>query len=389
MNVTAMPLLRPMSVAALLDATIRLYRKNFWTLVAIVAVVQVPALVIDGILSVPLSQASEEMLAWDPYTFDPGTYDPEAPPEFPLPPGFDRYFLWLGLQLLVGGILGMVASTLMTGALAWAVSERHLDRPITVGSAYRAVFRRWKSLFGAALLMLLIYIGLYVAFLVPCLGQLVALPALIFAYVCLRFVPQAVMLDGERASGSLGRSWYLTKPHFWRVLGIIALLWLLGMLITAGPSLIVNYGVVALSSSLLVRNLIATGVTAVLSLLYLPIRLTGETLVYYDLRVRQEGLDLEMELEALAPLPGYGEAEEAVSLPGEVAQPSLPPASPAREPFLTGRDWRNLAILLAVGFGILLLCCAVYAVLVFALSALTAPFMRGIIDSLPTMTPLP
>jgi len=378
-----------MSVASLLDATIRLYRKNFWTLVAIVAIVQVPVLVIDGILSVPLSQASEEMLVFQPPAFDPGTYDPEDPPEFPLPPGFGSYFLWLGLQLLVGGILGLVATTLMTGALAWAVSERYLDRPIAVGPAYRAVFRRWKPLFGAALLTLLIYIGLYMAFLIPCLGQLVALPALIFAYVCLRFVPQAVMLDGERASGSLGRSWYLTKPHFWRVLGIIALLWLLGMLITAGPSLIINYGLVALSPSLILRNLIATGVTAVLSLLYLPIRLTGETLVYYDLRVRQEGLDLEMELEALPPLPGYGEPEEAVSLPAEAALPSLPPASPAREQFLTGRDWRNLAILLAIGFGILLLCCAVYAVLVFAMAAVTAPFMEGIIESLPTMTPLP
>jgi hypothetical protein len=378
-----------MSVASLLDATIRLYRRNFWTLVAIVAIVQVPVLVVDGILSVPLSQATDEMLAFQPLTFDPGTYDPEAPPEFPLPPSFGRYFLWLGLQVLVGGVLGMVATTLMTGALAWAVSERYLDRPIAVGPAYRAVFRRWKSLFGAALLTLLIYIALYVSFLIPCLGQLVALPALVFAYVCLRFVPQAVMLDGERASGSLGRSWYLTKPHFWRVLGIIALLWLLGMLITAGPSLIVNYGIVALSSSLILRNLIATGVTAVLSLLYLPIRLTGETLVYYDLRVRQEGLDLEMELEALAPLPGYDEGEEEMSLAVEVAQPSLPAASPAREPFLTGRDWRNLAILLAVGFGILLLCCAVYAVLLLAISAFTAPFMQGILDSLPTATPLP
>jgi hypothetical protein len=387
-NATAMPLLRPMSVAGLLDATIRLYRKNFWTLVAIVAVVQVPVLVVNGLLSVPMSRASEEMLAFEPYTFDPGTYDPSAPPDF-MPASFGRYLLWLGLQLLVGGLLGMVATTLMTGALAWAVSERHLDRPIAVGPAYRAVFRRWKSLFGAALLALLIYIGLYVVFLIPCLGQLVGLPALIFAYVCLRFVPQAVMLEGERASGSLRRSWYLTKPHFWRVLGIIALLWLLGLLLTAGPSLIINYGIVTLSPSLILRNLVATGVSAVLSLLYLPIRLTGETLVYYDLRVRQEGLDLEMELKALSPLPEYAEAGEGATLPVEDEQPSLPPASPAREQFLTGRDWRNLGILLAIGFVILLLCCAVYAFLVFAMAALTAPFMQGIIETLPTVTPPP
>jgi hypothetical protein len=228
-----------------------------------------------------------------------------------------------------------------------------------------------------------------VVFLIPCLGQLVGLPALIFAYVCLRFVPQAVMLEGERASGSLGRSWYLTKPHFWRVLGIIALLWLLGLLLTAGPSLIINYGIVTLSPSLILRNLVATGVSAVLSLLYLPIRLTGETLVYYDLRVRQEGLDLEMELKALSPLPEYAEAGEGATLPVEDEQPSLPPASPAREQFLTGRDWRNLGILLAIGFVILLLCCAVYAFLVFAMAALTAPFMQGIIETLPTVTPPP
>jgi hypothetical protein len=65
-----------MSVASLLDATIRLYRRNFWTLVAIVAIVQVPVLVVDGILSVPLSQATDEMLA---FSLSPLTRGPMIP----------------------------------------------------------------------------------------------------------------------------------------------------------------------------------------------------------------------------------------------------------------------------------------------------------------------
>lgn len=378
----ALPFLRPMRVAELLDATIRLYRKNFLTFVAIVAVIQVPLLVVNGALSIPMAQATEEMATFDPYTFDPETFDPDAPPQFPFPPSFGRYFLWLGVQLLVSGTLGLVGGSLMTGALAWAVSERHLARPVTVGLAYRAVLRRWKSLLGAALLTLGIYLVLYLVFLVPCLGQIVAIPALVFTYVCLRFVPQAVMLEEQQAGQALRRSWFLTKPHFWRVLGIVALLWLFGIVLTAGPSYVVNFGAAALPLSYVTRTLIITAVTAVLSLLYIPIRLAGETLVYYDLRVRAEGLDLELEVEALA----RAEAVEWDLGPGE---PALPAAPPATEPFLGRRDWRNLAIVAGVGLVILILCCVVYMLVAFAISAVMMPGMEQIMQEIMTLTPVP
>lgn len=373
---TVLPFLRPMRVAELLDATIRLYRKNFLTFVAIVAIVQVPLLVINGALSFPMAQATEEMSTYDPYSFDPETYDPEAPPDFAFPPGLGRYFLWLGIQFLVSATLGLVGTSLMTGALAWAVSERHLQRPVTVGRAYRAVLRRWKPLLGAALLTLGLYFLLYIFVFVPCLGQIAGIPALAFTYVCLRFVPQAVMLDEQRAGEALRRSWYLTKPYFWRVLGIVALLWLFGILITAGPSYIANFGAAALPMSYVARTLLITAVSTLLSLLYVPIRLAGETLVYYDLRVRAEGLDLELELDALT---------EDLAL----AEPALPAAPPAAEPFLSRRDWRNLAILAGVGLVILILCCAVYALVVMAISAVAMPAMEQILQEMMTVTLVP
>jgi hypothetical protein len=394
--------LRTMGVAELLDATIRLFRKNFLTFVAIVAVVQVPLLVINGLLSVPASQATQDMTTFNPYTFDPEIAGPEAPPQF-FPSGFGRYFLWLGLQLLVSVVLGLVAMSLMTGAMAWAVSERYLDRPVTVGRAYRAVFRRWKSLLGGALLLLLVYIAIAIFGIVPCIGWLAVIPAALFAYTCLHFVPQAVMLEGQRAADGLKRSWYLAKPHFWRVLGILAVLWLFSMLVTSGPSLLVSYALVALSPSLLVRSLLGTAVSMLLSLLYLPIQYTGLTLVYYDLRMRQEGLDLELELEALAraptseavemgaiPAPAAPEPAGAgiIAGPAEAAHPLLPPAPLPREPFLNNRDWRNLAILLGVGLGIMALCCVLYFILIAAMTAVSAPFMERMMQMM-TTTPLP
>ena len=393
MSATAIPFLRPLGVAELLDATIRLYRKNFWTFVAIVAVVHVPLLVINGALSVPMSLAVQEMQTFNPYTFDPETFDPETfdPERRPslFPPSFGRYLLWAGIQLLVSASLGLVATALMTGALAWAVSERHLERPVTVGRAYRAVLRRWKPLLGATLLTLGIYLVLYIVLVVPCIGQIVGIPALIFTYVCLRFVPQAVLLEEQRAGDSLRRSWFLAKPHFWRVAGIIALLFLLGLLITAGPSYIVNFGIVAANIPLVLRTLITTVIGALLGLLYLPIRLTGETVLYYDLRVRAEGLDLEMEVDALA-LPTAPDLDDLLGLePVTARQPTLPPAPIAHEPFLTRRDWRNLAILVGVGVGLLAICCILYLGFVALITAVSAPMMEQILESLPTLTPTP
>jgi hypothetical protein len=372
----ALPFLRPMRVAELLDATIRLYRKNFLTFVAIVAVIQVPLLVVNGALSIPMAQATEQMTSYDPYSYNPETFDPNAPPTFPFPPGFGRYFLWLGIQLLASATLGLVGTSLMTGALAWAVSERHLERPVTVGRAYRAVLRRWKPLLGAALLTLGLYLLLYIFLFVPCIGQIAGIPALAFTYVCLQFVPQAVMLEEQRAAESLRRSWYLTKPYFWRVLGIVALLWLFSMLIAAGPSYLVSLGSAALPVSYVVRTLIVTAIGAVLGLLYIPIRLAGETLVYYDLRVRAEGLDLEMELDALT--------EDL-----EPVEPALSAATGAAEPFLSRRDWRNLAILAGVGLVVVILCCAVYFLAFAAFSTLMMPDMEHILQEMMTVTPVP
>ncbi|HSJ59494.1 MAG TPA: hypothetical protein VLC95_20080 [Anaerolineae bacterium] len=366
MNIAAAPSLRPMRVPELMDATIRLYRKNFLLLLATVAVVHVPLLAIDALVSVPVSLAQEEML---------GAALTTAPYDGTLPPGVTRVYLWAGLQLAITLTLGFVGGTLMTSAVAWSVSERHLDRPLTLGQAYRAVARRWRSVLGAAALTVLIYLGLYVVLIVPCIGQIVGIPALIFAYVCLRFVPQAVMLEELGARESIRRSWFLTKPHFWRVAGIVGLLWLLGMLISAGPTYLATMGTMFVASSVLVRSLVSTAASGVVNLIYLPIRLTGETLVYYDLRVRREGLDLEMELDALQLEP----AGDDLLAPEDAPPPAVAAVAGQREPFLTKRDWRNLGLLLGVGLVVVVVCCGAY----FAFTALLmGPAMRQVLPSI-------
>jgi len=397
MNDAALPFLRPMTVAELLDTAFRLFRHNFLLLVAIVAVVQVPVTIIDAGFSLPMDQSLEEMQNEQNFSTQP--YDPDNPLSA-FPDSFVRYFGLLGLNLVVTGLLALIGTSLMTGALAWAVAQRHLGRPVTVGSAYRAVFRRWKSLLGATLLMLGVYLVLILIGIVPCVGWVFVVPMTLFSYTCLRFAPQSVMLEERRAAESLRRSWYLVKPHFWRVFGMLFLLWLLSVVITAGPSMLVNYGLLALQPSFLVQLLISTVLSTLLTLLYMTIRLTGETLIYYDLRVRQEGLDLEMEAEALGlsaaqdllgpSLAFEDDLDVAPAEAGPAAVAALPPVTPPGESFLIGRDWKNLLILLGVGVGLILLCVVAYVALMAALVALSGPMIGNSFEEIIlTLTPGP
>ena len=96
----------------------------------------------------------------------------------------------------------------------------------------------------------------------------------------------------------IGRSWALTCGSFWRVLGILVLAGLItgivnGML-SFGLGLI--FGVVALglpAAQPLVTALTML-LTSVLSAFVLPFTAAVTALTYIDLRMRTEGLDVEL-----------------------------------------------------------------------------------------------
>lgn len=85
--------LRAMSVAELLDETVRLYRHNFLTFVGIVALLQVPMSILTAALT---------------------AY-----------PGQSR-----GVTVLPVILDYLVINNLVTAALAWAISNRYLGEPV-------------------------------------------------------------------------------------------------------------------------------------------------------------------------------------------------------------------------------------------------------------------
>jgi hypothetical protein len=109
---------------------------------------------------------------------------------------------------------------------------------------------------------------------------------------------QTIVLEGQGPLAGLGRSWRLVGGSFWRTLGIMLLMGVLTYMIAAFPATIVSFGLTLSSGGALdnlARNqMITTLLAQIGQIVALPLEFAVYTLLYYDLRVRKEGYDLEL-----------------------------------------------------------------------------------------------
>ncbi len=292
--------LRPRGVGELLDSAFTLYRRNFLLLVAIAAVVQVPFALISLIVF-EITDIGGRLSDLQNLTRDISNQN------FVLTPGQSS-----ALLSDVGGLVAYFASVfilqflvvypLSQAATTSAVSARYLDQPSSVRASYAAALTRWRSLIAMiGWLVLLVAVPLTVGVLIAvligsnALLTLVVLAVVVFYVIILvrtTVAPQAVVL--ERLSGWAGirRSMRLTDRSFWRILGIRILLGIIQGIAATAITLPVN--AVISGSSLTTQELVGQVAQAVVAVFIAPITLVTLTLLYYDLRIRREGFDIEM-----------------------------------------------------------------------------------------------
>jgi len=313
--------LRPMNLADLLDAVVRLYRHNFGTLVRIAAVVHIPL----GLLQI----AGSALAA--------GGFDPEAPT--------------LDIPTLIGGgglalywILFFLTMPIVQGAMAKSVAQSHLGEETSVSGAYRFALRRWFSLLLATILQGLAQVGAMLIPLVPAavlIGQAIVVaggdmpdvgaPAIILGVggflvgmaiwtvvlIKLFFGPLTVVLEDQGPVQSLSRSWSLTNGHFVRVGLTMFIVIILTVVLTYAVVLPAQIGALALQPTSPALAQAVSGATVMIAQLLLqPVQIVATVLLYYDLRMRKEGFDLVMMAETI------GEPQLAVRTPQGDARPA-------------------------------------------------------------------
>jgi hypothetical protein len=336
----ARPRIRQLTLGELFDESFRIYRRDLLTLIALTALVIVPYTILNVLITLPLQQNVAALAG-------PAAVPGAVPPEQFFTNVFSSALYSAALAGFLGFLYGIVFLPLMEGALTHAVTRRYLDQPVSIGDSIGGALRRALPLIVAKLLPSLAIgaVGLlfFGCIIFGFLGTLVGNPfsdtalqsepsgaaiglgflflfggsivfGVLYAFVSVRilFTSQAVIAENKGPIEAIKRSWNLTQDYWWRTFGIFLLIGLLAALITFVPSAIFGaiFGAITLGSggppNFVQQQLANSVISAITSVLVTPFSLIAYTLMYYDLRIRKEGFDLEHQARALVPDPNTG-----------------------------------------------------------------------------------
>jgi hypothetical protein len=255
--------LRPLGIGEILDAAIKVYRNKFGTMLKAVAVVIVPVQVLNVLITLSLPDTSSTA----------GTTTTTSDSE------------WAGLAaLLLIFVINLVSAALAEAACLKAVSDTYLGTDTDWRESLRFGFRRLGSL-----LWLMLIHGVVVL-----LGFLACIAPGVWLYVAWSVAVPALLIEGTRGFQALGRSFNLVRRRWWPTAGILLLANLLATTVAFGFGLLALPLVFAGRDNEFVFDL-ANGVFgAVASVVTIPFVAAVVAVIYFDLRVRKEGFDLQL-----------------------------------------------------------------------------------------------
>jgi len=316
--------LRPLSVGEILDGAFTAVRHNPKATLGLAAIVMTISGLITALTSYALYHAAGNSLSFPTagQTFTDAQWRHlfTSMAEYILP----------AIGIIV--IISFLAQTILTGMLTAVVGQSVLGRNLSIGEAWQIARPRLWALMGttflAGLLVFAIWVGgggiavvlgivLIAAHLAPIGGLLIAagvITATVFGVLCyVRWVvaTPAVILEGRGPRASLGRSWRLTKRSWWRVFGILLLVELIVLVAStvlgvpfdvlkavvgagSGGGLTLAFGAQTASTSLAAALITAVGGIVSASVTR-PVLAGAVALLYVDLRMRREGLDIALQ----------------------------------------------------------------------------------------------
>jgi hypothetical protein len=292
--------LRPLGVGELLDGALGLIRSNPRTVLGLAAAISAISALIQTVgiwISLEALGAPTTIVTGD-------SVDIAADLATLATAGFAQL-----VPALVAGFLQVLASGLFIVLVAAAVLGHRLDAIRT----WEHLRPRLVPLVGLTVLMglgfLVVTAGLVagIVLLVIAVGEWAILPGLlvglatiallVFAYVRLAVASPALVIEGLGPIAALRRSWHLVRGSWWRVLGILLLSAIITNLLTAIVSVPVSTVaslITGLSESLLPTVLAAGIATLVAGVVTLPFSSAVTGLLYTDLRMRREALDIQL-----------------------------------------------------------------------------------------------
>ncbi|MBE2999842.1 glycerophosphoryl diester phosphodiesterase membrane domain-containing protein [Nocardiopsis sp. HNM0947] len=310
--------LRPLGLGDILNGAFTLIRNHPATTLGLAFVVMGIAAIISTLLSsgflAEYERSIEQMAT--------GQISPDDPPEMPFTPG--SFAL-----VMLGGVVSYLAVTILTALLTSVVGMAVLGHRYTVAQTWAVVRGRIGAVIGLSIVQYLIHIALAMVMLVVTVlgvmlgvflgvtgnemaGGLVAVVTVLlglaggfalFVWISVRIflAMPIVVLERIGPMSALARSWRLTQGNWWRMFGIV----LLTMIIVLAVALVLSIalGLLTLIPTLAAgdadwgmtaANAVGVLVEAITYSITTPFLAAVTTLLYIDLRMRREGLDLRL-----------------------------------------------------------------------------------------------
>ena len=310
--------LRPLGVGEVLDGAFASIRRNPKAVLGLAAVVMTMSAVISAVITKTLLNLGSVNLPSQGQNLTPaqathliGRLVAVAAPAF-------------GVTVL----LTYIVQAILAGLLAPIIARGVGGQQISAADAWRATRPRLPSLLLATLLVLLAGLGpLLITGLIAGIAALAGAPAPVYAVIVLlglvalvltiwfstmlSLVTPIVVLENASPGRALARSWRLVHRSFWRVFGITLLA---GLIVSiAGGILQLPFTLLGAAAGsgvggtvILVIGAIAAGTVT------RPITAGVTVLLYVDMRMRKEGLDL-----ALRTSSGSGQSGSGQPGPGQ------------------------------------------------------------------------
>ncbi len=330
--------LRPLGLGEILDGSFATIRRNPKATLGIAAIIMTVSAVITSSLTVSLINLPS-----------PGQNLSSQQAAHLLGQIFAAALPVLGVTVL----LTIIVQAVLAGLLAPIIAREVSGQRISAGDAWRVAAPRLPRVLLATLLVVLAGLSpLLVLGLILLLGFAAGAPPVIYAAIgvpgffvavvlsiwfstMFSLVTPVVVLERERPGAALARSWRLVRRSFWRVFGIM----LLAGLIVAVASAILQLPFTFLSTlfggttGFSAGTVIAVIGTIAAGTVTRPISAAVTVLLYVDMRMRKEGLDL-----ALRTAAGDGPLADSdfaaawqpprPGQPAAAAPPGAPPAPP-------------------------------------------------------------
>ena len=252
--------IRELGAGGVLDQGIDLVKSHLGLLIGIVLVLQVPALLLAGLLFTPVPPDPELLNA------------PETAPLF-----WEQYTQMMTQSAFVAIPSLLIVWPLTNAAVMHALASLYLRRPISIGGAYRRAFRVWLPTLWTGFLWNCSMLGGFMLCLIP--G--------ILCWLWFALVFQIVVVEGSSGFAAMARSRRLMKGALGDYVVLVVLLF----------TIAVALGMV---SGLIPQQLIRTTVNALIQSALFVFASAAYVVFYFSCRCRHENFDLEMLARAVA-----------------------------------------------------------------------------------------